>query len=331
MEKIIVTGGAGFIGRWFVQKAIKKYKVTILDKLTYSGNKANLEEFVNNQNYNFVHGDICDEVLVPKLFSDLKPVAIINFAAESHVDNSILGPKPFIDTNIVGTFNLLNSAKNYLNSLDSDSASKFRFVHISTDEVYGSLLLEESKFSRRSHYAPNSPYSASKAASDLLARAWFETYGVPVIITNCSNNYGPFQHEEKLIPKVITKALAGENIPIYGKGENIRDWIYVEDHAEAILLALEKGIVGQKYLFGGDNEMRNIDLVNHICDILQDKTGIDHKKQIKFVIDRQGHDFRYAIDSSEAKTELGFNQSRDFSSLLEKTVDWYMEKMGFKK
>jgi dTDP-glucose 4,6-dehydratase len=264
--------------------------------------------------------------LVKKLIKDSNPDAIVHFAAESHVDNSISGPAPFIQTNLVGTYILLENAKEYYLKLEREKAQNFKFIHISTDEVYGSLTKDEKPFSKSTLYAPNSPYSATKAGSDHLARAWFETYGLPVIITNCSNNYGANQHEEKLIPKTIINALKGEDIPIYGKGENIRDWIYVEDHIDGIILALEKGVAGNKYLFGGDNELRNVDLVHRICEILKEKTGTEHKKQIKFVVDRLGHDYRYAINSEDSKKELGYSNKFDFDTAIRKTIDWYIEK-----
>lgn len=323
---ILVTGGAGFIGSWFVKKTIALgYNVIVLDKLTYSGSLNNLS--VNLPPSNFFKGDICDEELVSDLLSKHRPQALINFAAESHVDNSISGPAPFVETNLVGTFNLLKNSLDYFNSLANEEKEKFRFIHISTDEVYGTLGPNDAPFNTSTPYAPNSPYSATKAGSDHLAKAWFETYKLPVIITNCSNNYGPFQHPEKLIPKTITKALAGEEIPVYSRGENIRDWIYVEDHCDGIILALQNGRPGDKYLFGGDSEMRNIDVVNLICDILQEKTGIDHKKQIRFVEDRPGHDFRYAIDSGASKQELGFFTKHNFEVGIRSTIDWYYHKL----
>ncbi len=323
---IIVTGGAGFIGSCFVKKTIARgNKVVVLDKLTYSGNLENLAEVSAHNNYVFVKGDICDPIIANELLEKYNPRAIINFAAESHVDNSISGPAPFIETNIYGTFNLLNSSLKYFKNLSKNEAEKFRFVHISTDEVYGSLKPNDLAFSRSTAYAPNSPYSASKASSDHLCRAWFETYNLPVIITNCSNNYGPFQHVEKLIPKIITNALNGLDIPIYGNGENIRDWIYVEDHVDGVILALEHGVPGEKYLFGGNKELQNIDVAYRICDILKKKTGVDYGNQIKFVTDRLGHDFRYAIDNRESERDLGFKPSHTFDIALEKTVNWYMK------
>jgi len=325
MNNLIVTGGAGFIGCWFVRKALSKgYRVCVLDKLTYSGNLANLEDVKDHPNYNFVKGDICDKELVTKLIQEYTPKGIINFAAESHVDNSISGPAPFVQTNVIGTFNLLDCSLNYYNSLERSEAENFKFIQISTDEVYGSLTKDEPAFTSRTQYAPNSPYSATKASADHLARAWYETYGLPVIVTNCSNNYGPNQHAEKLIPKVITNALTGKDIPIYAKGENIRDWIYVEDHADGIMLALEKGIAGKKYLFGGDKELKNIEVVDKICKILEEKTGINARGQIKYVTDRLGHDYRYAINSEESKHELGFIQKHSFDDAIKNTINWYI-------
>ncbi len=326
MKHIIVTGGAGFIGSCFVRNAIKKgYKITVVDKLTYSANMDNLLEISASENFNFFKVDICSSKEIKRIFKEAKPDAIINFAAETHVDNSILSPKEFIDSNIYGTYNLLNCSLEYLKTLKNDN--EFKYIQISTDEVFGSLTKEEPSFSNKTPYSPNSPYSASKAASDHLVRAWHETYGLPVIITNCSNNYGPFQHEEKLIPKTITNAILGHDIPVYGKGENIRDWIYVEDHVNGIFLALEKGIIGRSYLFGGDCELRNIEVVKKICLILAQKTGKDHTKQIKFVTDRAGHDFRYAIDSSQANKELGFIHQHSFDESLSETIDWYINKV----
>ena len=325
MDHIIVTGGAGFIGSCFVKKAIKKgYKVTVLDKLTYAGNLDNLNEIQAEQNYNFVKGDICDSLIVTQLLSLDNPSALINFAAESHVDNSISSPSEFIDTNIYGTYNLLNCALKYYRKMKL--GAKFKYIQISTDEVFGSLTKDAESFSHTTPYAPNSPYSASKASADHLARAWHETYDLPVIITNCSNNYGPYQHEEKLIPKVIINALKGIDIPVYGKGENIRDWIYVEDHVDGIFLALEKGSIGKNYLFGGDCELKNINVVHKICSILKEKTGLSYSKQIKFVTDRAGHDYRYAIDSSVAKQELGFKQLYSFDDAIRNTINWYISR-----
>jgi dTDP-glucose 4,6-dehydratase len=326
-KNLIVTGGAGFIGSWFVKKALNLgYKIFVIDKLTYSGNLSNLDEVKNNQDFEFIHKDICDLAAVKKLINESDPDGIFHFAAESHVDNSISGPSPFIQTNLVGTYNLLESAREYYFKINREKARDFKFIHVSTDEVYGSLTKDEKPFSRSTSYAPNSPYSATKAGSDHLARAWHETYGLPVIITNCSNNYGPNQHPEKLIPKTIVHALEGKDIPIYGKGENIRDWIYVEDHVDGVLLSYEKGHAGYKYLFGGDNEIRNIDLVHKTCEILHEKTGKEYKNQIKFVVDRLGHDYRYAINSNDSKKELGFSNKFDFDTALRKTIDWYIEK-----
>jgi len=324
-KKIIVTGGAGFIGCNFVKKALAcDYQVIVLDKLTYSGDLKNLEEVASHPNYKFYQGDINDAELVSSLFEQYHPISIINFAAETHVDNSIEGPAPFITTNVNGVFNLLTCALNYYQKLSTVAKANFKFIQISTDEVYGSLNYEDPPFSSKSQYAPNSPYSASKAAGDHLARAWFQTYNLPVIITNCSNNYGPHQHKEKLIPKTIHNALNGIPIPIYSKGENSRDWIYVEDHVDGVLLALEKGKAGEKYLFGGENEVNNLWIANKLCSIIKDLTGIDAIGQITFVTDRLGHDFRYAIDANEAEISLGFKPKHKLEQGLIETVKWYI-------
>ncbi len=326
MKKILITGGYGFIGSCFALRQIKAgNKIINLDKMTYAANPKNLAEIENSPNYHFIRGDICDQNLISEILTKFDIDLVVNFAAETHVDNSIANPGAFITTNLVGTFSLLNSA---LNFYKNRSNKDFKFIHISTDEVYGTLTLEDPKFSEKTNYAPNSPYSASKAGSDHLARAWFETYGLPVIITNCSNNFGARQHKEKFIPTVINSCLAGKNIPIYGNGKNIRDWIYVEDHCFGIELAIKNGKLGESYCFGGDAERQNIDIANKICEILDQikpkNDGTSYKKQLSFVQDRLGHDFRYAIDSSKAKKELGFKLEGDFESKLQTTINWYL-------
>ncbi len=335
MKNILVTGGCGFIGSHFaIEQIIKGNKVVNLDKLTYAANQKNLEPIVEHQNYknyHFVKGDINDFGLVFDLLKKHKIDWLVNFAAESHVDNSIAGPEVFIKTNINGTFSLLQASLTYFNNLDSSKKNDFRFLHVSTDEVFGSLNENEPKFSETNRYKPNSPYSASKAASDHLVRAWGETYNLPIIITNCSNNFGPHQHFEKLIPTIIRNCLAGNDIPIYGDGKNIRDWIFVKDHCHGIDLALTKGKIGETYLFGGENEIRNIEIANLICEILDEKKPkIDkasYKTQIKFVKDRLGHDFRYAISNLKSNKELDFKVSKSFEERLYETIDYYLENL----
>lgn len=320
MKNILVTGGAGFIGSSFVALCVSRgHNVIVLDKLTYAGNRANLDWIKSG--WKLVEGDIADIALVRKLLSENAINWLVNFAAESHVDNSIAGPRPFIDTNITGTFQLLEAAREH-----AKSKSDFRFLQISTDEVYGSLG-PTGKFSETSRVLPNSPYSASKAAADHLARAWFETYGLPVITTHCTNNYGPRQHPEKLIPRMIECALAGEKLPVYGDGKNIRDWIHVEDHCAGILLALEKGKPGEVYDFGGNAEVENITLVKTICALLdrkRPKPSGTYADQIAFVADRLGHDRRYAIDDSKSERELGYTRKYKLEQGLEATVEWYL-------
>ncbi|MFT6332444.1 MAG: dTDP-glucose 4,6-dehydratase [Lentimonas sp.] len=328
MKKILVTGGCGFIGSCFILKQIKAGNIVVnLDALTYAANKDNLAEIENNSNYHFFHGNILDSNLISEILEKFDIDSLVNFAAESHVDNSISNPDAFIKTNISGTFSLLDSALKYWKKLNTIKQEKFRFIHISTDEVYGSLALNDPKFTEESKYLPNSPYSASKAASDHLVRSWNETYKLPTIITNCSNNFGARQHSEKLIPTVIKSALAGKNIPIYGNGKNIRDWIFVEDHCEGIQLAINKGEVGESYCFGGDAERQNIDIAKQICQILDElhpKSKGSYKDQITFVEDRKGHDFRYAIDSSKSKKELDFKLIGTFEEKLLTTVKYYL-------
>lgn len=326
-KNLLITGGAGFIGSEFVAQAVKNgHKVIVLDALTYAGNRANLE-WIKPQNHTLVEGNIKDGALVSKLMLEHHIDAIVHFAAESHVDNSISGPAVFIDTNIVGSYTLLEAAHQYHSSLPESKKTAFRYVHVSTDEVYGALG-KTGHFDENSPLKPNSPYSASKAASDLLTRAWYVTYGLPAIITNCSNNYGPRQYPEKLIPVIINNAISGKKLPVYGNGSNIRDWIHVEDHCSGVMLALEKGVPGETYLFGGNSEVANIDLVKKICHILDEikpsKTGKPYQSRIEFVTDRLGHDYRYAIDDSKAKTALGFKHRHGLDSGLRSTVEWYI-------
>ncbi|KAA5827425.1 dTDP-glucose 4,6-dehydratase [Algibacter amylolyticus] len=333
---ILVTGGAGFIGSNYIVYFLKKYpllKIVNIDKLTYAGELSNLDEVRNNNNYTFIKGDICDRELVESLFDKYNFCGVINFAAESHVDNSIKSPNEFINTNILGTFNVLDVAKNHWMigpNLIKENHVHSRFLHISTDEVYGTLP-ETGLFTETTSYAPNSPYSASKASSDLIVRSYFHTYGLNVITTNCSNNYGPKQHDEKLIPTIIKKALTGEDIPIYGDGKNIRDWLYVEDHCKGIDLAFRKGISGETYNIGGKNERNNLYIANQICEILDNvlPKNQSYKKQITFVKDRPGHDFRYAIDASKIEKELGWLAEENFESGIRKTIDWYIKKYSF--
>jgi dTDP-glucose 4,6-dehydratase len=329
---ILVTGGAGFIGGNFVLDWLKSPAnegVINLDKLTYAGNLATLDSLKGNARHIFVHGDIGDKNLVAKLCKEYQPRAIINFAAESHVDRSIHGPAEFVSTNIVGTFNLLECAREYWNGLDESSKKAFRFHHVSTDEVYGSLSPTDPAFTETNSYEPNSPYSASKAASDHLVRAWFHTYGLPVFTTNCSNNYGPYHFPEKLIPLVILNALNGKPLPIYGDGRQIRDWLYVGDHCSAIREVLAKGKLGEIYNIGGWNEKANIDVVKTICGILDGlrprADGKSYIEQITYVKDRPGHDRRYAIDASKVERELGWRPAETFDTGIRKTVQWYLD------
>jgi dTDP-glucose 4,6-dehydratase len=332
--KILVTGAAGFIGSNLTRYLINDcgHQVVAIDSLTYAGNLASLDDVASSSSYRFVQADVCDAAAMATLFERYQPDAVMHLAAESHVDRSIDGPESFIQTNIVGTYRLLQAARNYLAKRDEVQRGSFRFHHISTDEVYGSLSNDDPAFSEATPYDPHSPYSASKAASDHLVRAWGDTYGLPVVITNCSNNYGPYQFPEKLIPVVILKAIRGEPIPVYGKGENIRDWLYVVDHARALELVLTNGAVGQTYNIGGDNEQRNIDLVRMICKLLDEvrparENGLNidnYDELITFVADRPGHDMRYAIDASKIKNELGWATAEDFSSGFRKTIQWYL-------
>ncbi|HPW61510.1 MAG TPA: dTDP-glucose 4,6-dehydratase [Cyclobacteriaceae bacterium] len=333
MKTILVTGGAGFIGSNFIPYFISShpgYKIVNLDALTYAGNLANLKEVEENPRYTFVKGNICDRALVDSLFKEYGFNGVIHFAAESHVDNSISGPEAFIQTNINGTFTLLDVArKNWMNApFEFKPGNKAnRFLHVSTDEVYGSLGAE-GLFKETTAYAPNSPYSASKASSDLLVRSYYHTYGLNVVTTNCSNNYGPKQHNEKLIPTIIRKAISGQPIPIYGDGMNVRDWLYVLDHAKGIDLAFHKGTGGDTYNIGGRNERTNNQIVNTICEILDRRKplsgGKSYKEQITYVKDRAGHDMRYAIDASKIETELRWKAEENFESGILKTIDWYL-------
>ena len=326
-----VTGGCGFIGANFIQYLLNKTKpksVINLDKLTYAGNQKNLADFEQDPRYIFVHGDICDAELVSKLFTEYQPNYIVNFAAESHVDRSIDGPAEFIQTNIVGTSVLLQEALKYYSTLKGGGSERFRFHHVSTDEVFGSLS-ESGFFTEETPYDPSSPYSASKASSDHLIRAWHRTFDLPVLISNCSNNYGPYQFPEKLIPLMILNCLEEKPLPVYGTGENIRDWLYVEDHCDAIYTILQKGTIGETYNVGGNNEIKNIQIVEEICDVLNDihpaGSGKSYHELITFVKDRPGHDFRYAIDASKLKKEIGWEPKESFNTGIQKTIEWYLK------
>ena len=340
MQRLIVTGGAGFIGSNFVRHVLDHaqssgdtLEVVVFDKLTYAGSLENLKG-LDPDRHRFVQGDIVDRDAVRALLTEVRPTAIVNFAAESHVDRSIDGPADFVDTNIVGTFELLEASRHYRDTLQGAERDAFRFLHVSTDEVYGSLGAE-GLFHETTAYAPNSPYAASKAAADHLGRAYVHTYGLPVVITNCSNNYGPYQYPEKLIPLMILNAIEGKNLPIYGTGANVRDWLHVDDHCAGIRLALEKGRIGEKYNIGGRNERTNLEVVDRLCEILDDElppvdnpalAGHDSYKGLKtFVADRPGHDQRYAIDADKIRNELGWDPRYDFESGLRATVRWYLE------
>jgi dTDP-glucose 4,6-dehydratase len=335
--KILVTGGAGFIGSAVVRYIIKSTNFTVvnLDKLTYAGNLESLEEVSNSERYSFEKVDICDSEAIKKIFKKHKPNIVMHLAAESHVDRSIDGPGEFMQTNIIGTYTLLDQARNYWDSLQGESKEQFKFHHISTDEVYGDLPHSEDTnvelplplFTEYTAYSPSSPYSASKASSDHLVRAWARTYSLPTVITNCSNNYGPYHFPEKLIPLVILNALEGTELPIYGKGNQIRDWLFVEDHAEALVLVATKGKLGETYNIGGHNEKQNIEVVQTICQILDEEVpkNTKYSEQITYVKDRPGHDMRYAIDASKIQKELGWEPKETFESGLRKTVLWYLE------
>jgi dTDP-glucose 4,6-dehydratase len=324
MKNVLVTGGCGFIGSNFVEYLCSReqYHTVVLDKLTYAGNFKNLEQ-IDITKYTFIDGDICDKKILNDIFEKFRFCAVFHFAAESHVDRSIDGPKQFIQTNIIGTFNLLEVSRSYLQKLDSN----FKFIHISTDEVYGDLK-DDDFFKESTPYNPSSPYSASKAASDHLVRAWGRTYGMPSLITNCSNNYGRFQFPEKLIPLMIINCLEWKTLPVYGDGQNIRDWLYVNDHCKAIDLVFKNGCIGDTYNIGGNNEIKNLDIVNIICELMNElkpsKNG-DYKNLITFVEDRPGHDYRYAIDSTKIQNELGWKPMETFTSGIRKTIKWYIE------
>ena len=335
MANILVTGGAGFIGSNFVPYYLETRPddhIINIDALTYAGNLENLKEVDGHSRYTFIKGDICDRKLVEKLFERYDIQAVIHFAAESHVDNSITHPDAFMQTNIIGTFNLIDVAKKHWMvgpGVYKEAYKNSRFHHVSTDEVYGTLG-KEGLFHETTPYAPNSPYSASKASSDFIVRSYHHTYGMNVVTTNCSNNYGPKQHDEKLIPTIIRKALGGEAIPIYGDGSNIRDWLYVLDHCKGIALAYEKGVSGETYNIGGRNERNNVYIAQTVCEILDKKyprpNNTSYKDLISFVKDRAGHDFRYAIDASKIENELGWEADENFETGIEKTIDWYLEK-----
>ena len=329
---IIVTGGAGFIGSNFILRWLEKFDEDILniDNLSYAADLNNLKDIEHNLNYSFKKLNIQNQDEITTLILESKPRAILNFAAESHVDRSIEGPENFINSNIVGTYSLLEASLQYWNSLGEKEKDNFRFFHISTDEVFGSLNMRDEKSTEESPYRPNSPYSASKAASDHLVRAWHHTFELPTLISNCTNNYGPHQHQEKLIPLIITNALENKNLPIYGDGKNIRDWLYVEDHCEAIIKILENGKPGETYNIGGSCEKNNLEVVSEICKILDfikpKQDGSSYKEQIEFVKDRPGHDFRYSLDTSKIKKDFNWKPKESFSSGLEKTVQWYLDK-----
>tara|TARA_Y100000590_G_scaffold186796_1_gene212813 strand:- start:180 stop:1187 length:1008 start_codon:yes stop_codon:yes gene_type:complete len=331
--KIIVTGGCGFIGTNFVLKMAsnKSNKLLIIDKLTYAGNQNNLLSIKNESNYNFIKADICDRKHVEDAINNFLPDAIVHFAAESHVDNSIAGPMDFINTNILGTATLLEICQSYIESINNNF---FKFLHISTDEVFGSLK-STGFFSEKSPYNPSSPYSASKASSDHLVRAWHKTYDFPALITNCSNNYGPYQYPEKLIPLIINNCIDEKPLPIYGKGTNIRDWLFVEDHCDAIHSVLLDGRIGETYNIGGNNELQNIEIVKHICSIMDEvkprENGDSYEKLISFVPDRPGHDFRYSINTSKIKKELGWEPKESFKSGIRKTIKWYLDNINWLK
>jgi len=327
---VLVTGGAGFIGGNFVLDGLARSdeRLVNLDALTYAGNLQTLAPLAKDSRHVFVHGDICDRALVDRLLAEHRPRAIVHFAAESHVDRSIHGPGAFMRTNVEGTFALLEATRAYWGALEGDAKRDFRFLHVSTDEVYGSLGKDDAPFTEAHPYEPNSPYSASKAASDHLVRAWHHTYGLPVLTTNCSNNYGPYQFPEKLIPLMIVNALAGKPLPIYGDGMNVRDWLYVTDHCSGIRRVLEAGRVGETYNIGGWNEMPNLEIVHTLCDLLDelrpDSAG-SYRRLITYVKDRPGHDRRYAIDARKIERELGWRPAETFATGIRKTVQWYLE------
>lgn len=326
--RVLVTGGAGFIGSALVRHLIldKEYEVLNVDKLTYAGTLTSLASVNNNRNHRFLRADICDRRAITEAFETFRPARVMHLAAESHVDRSITGAHEFVETNVLGTFNMLECARSYWSSLHPEEKASFRFLHVSTDEVYGSLG-QDGLFTEQTPYDPSSPYSASKAASDHLAKAWQRTYGLPVVVSNCSNNYGPFHFPEKLIPLMILNALERRALPVYGDGRNVRDWLYVEDHARALDLIAERGRQGETYNVGGRNERRNIDVVTRICALMdaQRAQSSPHSDLITFVRDRPGHDARYAIDATKLETELGWKAQETFDSGIEKTVKWYIE------
>jgi len=332
--KIVVTGGAGFIGSAVIRHLIRQttHEVVNVDALTYAGNLANVEEVSSDPRYQFAQMDICDAAAVRQLFEHHRPDRIMHLAAESHVDRSIDGPAAFIQTNVVGTYTLLEAARSHWSTLTGSARDQFRFLHVSTDEVYGSLG-DAGLFTEETPYDPSSPYSASKAASDHLVRAWQRTFGLPTLVTNCSNNYGPYQFPEKLIPVIIQNALAGKPLPIYGQGKNVRDWLYVDDHARALCLVLDRGEIGRTYNIGGCNERQNIEVVRTICSLLDelrpDSGHAPHAQLMQFVADRPGHDQRYAIDASRIRDELGWVPVETFETGLRKTVAWYLENQGW--
>ena len=337
MATVVVTGGAGFIGANFVRYLLthSDSRVAIIDKLTYAGNLASLRDVLDNPRVSFIEGDISDRPLVEHLYSSTRPAAIVNFAAESHVDRSIDNPQPFVETNIIGTFVLLEVTRKYLRTLPEARQASFRFLHVSTDEVYGSLG-STGLFTEMTPYAPNSPYAASKAGADHLVRAYHETYQVPALVTNCSNNYGPYQFPEKLIPLMILNAIEGRQLPIYGDGGNVRDWLFVEDHCAGIELVLRQGVPGEKYNIGGGNERTNLEIVDTLCNALEERLPAErndalgamglgaYQELMTFVADRPGHDRRYAIDAAKIRRELGWQPTHDFKSGLERTVEWYL-------
>ena len=332
---IVVTGAAGFIGSNFILNFLthSEEKVIALDKLTYAGNLENLQSVETNPNYFFIQGDIADAKLVAEVLEEHQPRAIINFAAESHVDRSIHGPDEFMLTNIMGTYRLLEEVRAFFNALDNERKNDFRFLHVSTDEVYGTLSANDPAFKEEKRYEPNSPYSASKAASDHLVRAWHHTYGLPVLTTNCSNNYGPYHFPEKLIPLCILNALNGKDLPIYGDGKQIRDWLYVVDHCKGIETVLDKGKIGETYNIGGWNEKTNLEVVHTLCNLLDElkpcDDGKSYKEQITFVKDRPGHDKRYAIDATKISNELGWKPDETFETGIRKTVKWYLNNQAW--